>query len=32
LKLALIEAEQNGVSRRKVGDIVAVAKASFDHG
>jgi antitoxin ParD1/3/4 len=32
LKLALIEAEQSGVSTRKVGDIVAAAKARLDHG
>ena len=32
LKLALIEAEESGVSGRKVGDIVAGAKARLDHG
>jgi antitoxin ParD1/3/4 len=31
LKLALIEAEQSGVSARKVGDILA-ANARLDHG
>jgi antitoxin ParD1/3/4 len=30
LRLALIEAEQSGVSTRKIGDIVAAAKARLD--
>ena len=32
LQLALIEAEQSGVSTRKVGDIIAAAKPRVDHG
>jgi antitoxin ParD1/3/4 len=32
LRLALIEAEESGVSGRKVGDIVAAAKARLDDG
>ncbi|MGH6898029.1 MAG: type II toxin-antitoxin system ParD family antitoxin [Geminicoccaceae bacterium] len=32
LKLALIEAEQSGVSTRQVGDIVAAAEARLDQG
>jgi len=32
LKLALIEAEESGTSGRKVGDIIAAAKARLDHG
>jgi antitoxin ParD1/3/4 len=32
LRLALIEAEESGVSGRKVGDIVAAAKARIGHG
>jgi antitoxin ParD1/3/4 len=32
LRLALIEAEQSGVSTRKVGDVIAAAKARLDHG
>jgi antitoxin ParD1/3/4 len=32
LSLALIEAEESGVSGRKVGDIVAAAKARLDLG
>ena len=32
LRLALIEAEQSGVSTRKVGDIAAAAIARLDHG
>jgi antitoxin ParD1/3/4 len=32
LRLALIEAEESGISGRNVGDIVAAAKARLDHG
>ena len=32
LRLALIEAEESGVSGRKVGDIVAAAKTRIGHG
>ena len=32
LRLALIEAEESGVSGRKIGDIIADAKARLEHG
>jgi antitoxin ParD1/3/4 len=32
LRLALIEAEESGISGRKVGDIVAAAQARLDRG
>jgi antitoxin ParD1/3/4 len=32
LTLALIEGEQSGISKRKVSDIIASAKASTKHG
>ncbi len=32
LRLALIEGEQSGISRRKVEDIIAATKATLKHG